>query len=95
MTKHPFRVAIETGASAKEFGKLFSPDVTLLAPILTKPVTGVNQVLNVVGHAARLAGPIQYTLEVRDTKQTFLLWKGNAGASPWKLQPFWSRAKTV
>jgi hypothetical protein len=79
MTKHPFRVAIETGASAKEFGKLFSPDVTLLAPILTKPVTGVNQVLNVVGHAARLAGPIQYTLEVRDTKQTFLLWKGNAG----------------
>lgn len=78
MSKHPFRVAIETGASKEELGKLFSPDVVLLAPMLTKPVTGVSQVLNVVGHAAKIAHPIQYTLEVRDTKQTFLLWKGNA-----------------
>ena len=35
--------------------------------------------LNIVGHAARLAGPITYTLEVRDSRQTFLFWKGHAG----------------
>jgi hypothetical protein len=44
--------------------------------MLTKPVTGVSQVLNVIGHAARIAGPVQYTLEVGDSKQTVLLWKG-------------------
>jgi hypothetical protein len=36
----------------------------------------LSQVLNVIGHAARVAGPIQYTLEVGDSKQTVLLWKG-------------------
>ena len=82
MTKHPFRVAIETGASKQEFATLFSPDVVLMAPMLTKPVTGVSQVLNVVDHAAKLAGPIQYTLEVSDTTQTFLVWKGQAGGFP-------------
>jgi hypothetical protein len=82
MTKHPFRVAIETGVSKEDFVKLFSPDVVLLAPMLTKPVTGVSQVLNVIGHAAKLAGPIQYTLEVSDSKQTFLLWKGQVVGFP-------------
>jgi hypothetical protein len=54
----------------------------LMAPILTKPMTGMNQVLSVIGHAAKVAGPIQYTLEVKDSKQTFLLWKGQAEGFP-------------
>jgi hypothetical protein len=77
MTKHPFRNAIEQGVGKADFGKLLAPDVVLWAPILTKPITGVRQVLNVIGNAAEIAGPIQYTLEVSDTKQTFLLWKGD------------------
>jgi hypothetical protein len=76
MTKHPFRIAIESGASREDFAKAFSPDVSLLAPMLTKPVTGVDAVLTVIGLAAKIAGPIQYTHEVSDTKQTFLIWKG-------------------
>jgi hypothetical protein len=76
MKKHPLRVAIETGAGKEAFAKLFSPDAVLMTPMLSKPVTGVSQVLAVVGHAAKVAGPIQYTLEVSDSKQTFLLWRG-------------------
>jgi hypothetical protein len=34
MTKHPFRVAIETGVSKEDFVKLFSPDAVLMAPML-------------------------------------------------------------
>jgi hypothetical protein len=79
MSKHPFRVAIETGASQEDFGKLFAPDAVIKAPMLTKPLKGKRAVLDIIGHAAKLAGPIQYTLEVRDSKQTILLWKGNAG----------------
>ena len=79
MSKHPFRIAIETGASKDDLVKLFAPDVMIKAPMLTKPVKGVRDVLNIIGHAAKLAGPIQYALEVRDSKQTILLWKGNAG----------------
>jgi hypothetical protein len=82
MTKHPFRVAIETGAGKEKFSMLFSPNVVLWAPMLTKPVTGTSTVLEVIGHAVRLAGPIQYTLEVRDAKQTLLLWKGQVGGFP-------------
>jgi hypothetical protein len=37
MTKHPFRVAIETGAGPEDFGELFSQDVVLWAPMLTGP----------------------------------------------------------
>lgn len=76
MTKHPFRIAIESGASRGDFAKTFSPDVSLLAPMLTKPVTGVDAVLTVIGHAAKIADPVQFTYEFSDTKQTFLLWKG-------------------
>jgi hypothetical protein len=79
MSKHPFRVAIEAGAGKDELGKLFAPDAVIKAPMLTKPVKGASDVLNIVDHAATLAGPIQYTFEVRDSKQTILLWKGNAG----------------
>jgi hypothetical protein len=79
MSKHPFRLAIESGASADEFRKLFAADVVIYAPMLTKPVGGAGEVLNIIGHAARLAGPIAYTLEVRDSRQTLLFWKGNAG----------------
>jgi hypothetical protein len=79
MSKHPFRIAIETGASKEDFSQLFASDVVIKAPMLTKPVKGMRDVLNIISHAARLAGPIQYTVEVRDSKQTILLWKGNAG----------------
>jgi hypothetical protein len=79
MTKHPFRAAIEAGAGKEDLSKLFAPDVVIKAPMLTKPVKGARDVLTIIGHAARLAGPIQYTLEARDSNQTILLWKGNAG----------------
>ena len=78
MSKHPFRIAIETGATDENFSKLFAPDVVIKAPMLTKPVKGVRDVLNIIRHAARLVGPIKYTLEVRDPKQTILLWRGHA-----------------
>ncbi len=79
MSKHPFRLAIESDASGSDFRKLFAADAVIFAPILTKPVMGADEVLNIVSHAARIAGPITYTLEVRDSKQTFLFWKGHAG----------------
>jgi hypothetical protein len=79
MPKHSFRVAIETGATDEDLSKLFAPDVVIKAPMLTKPVEGTRDVLNIIGHAAKLAGPIEYMLEVRDAKQTILLWKGQAG----------------
>jgi hypothetical protein len=84
MKKHPFRIAIETQASTEDFAKLFAPDVVLKAPMLTKPVFGVGQVLNVIEHAAKFAGPIHYTLEASDPKQTFLFWNGKSGG--FKLQ---------
>ena len=94
MTKHPFRTAIEKGLDKEDFGKLMVQDVVLWAPMLTKPVTGVSQVLNVIGNAAKIAGPIQYTLEVSDHKQTFLLWKGEVGGFHWKLRLSLSTAMT-
>ena len=80
MSKHPFRLAIESGASTDDFRKLFAADAVIYAPMLTKPIKGAREVLNIVSHAARIAGPITYTLEVRDSKQTFLFWKGHAGS---------------
>src|SRR5215467_7159455 len=44
MWKHPFRLAIESGASADDFRKLFAADAVIYAPMLTKPVTGARQV---------------------------------------------------
>ena len=38
MSKHPFRTAIETGASEEDFRKLFATDVVIHAPMLTKAV---------------------------------------------------------
>jgi hypothetical protein len=79
MKKHPFRIVIENHADKESFKKLFAPNVVLKAPMLTKPIVGVDQVLNVVSNAAQVAGPIRYTLEVSDSKQTILLWSGLAG----------------
>jgi len=79
MKKHPFRIAIETNASKEELEKLFSPGVVLKAPMLTKPIIGPSQVLNVISHAAKVAGPIQYTLEASDGNQTIMLWNGKTG----------------
>jgi hypothetical protein len=76
MVKHPFRVAIEAGAKSADIAKLLSPEVVLFAPMLSKPVTGVAPVLEVISEAARIAGPLHYTHQVSDSKQTFLLWKG-------------------
>lgn len=79
MSKHPFRIAIETGATKEAFADLFAPDVVIMAPMLTKPVTGKHNVLSILNNAVRIASPIRYTLEVSDSKQTFLFWTGNAG----------------
>ena len=79
MSKHPFRVAIEIGVSKEAFGKLFAPDVVIMAPMLTKPVKGARDVLHILNNAVRIASPIRYTLEVSDSKQTLLFWTGNAG----------------
>jgi len=76
MAKHAFRVAIEKGARKEEFGDIFAADVALYAPMLTKPVRGVEQVRNIVGLAARITGPIKYTLEINDPRQSILLWNG-------------------
>lgn len=79
MVKHPFRIAIEKSAGREELAKLFEPDAALYAPMLTKPVRGLDQVMNLVDHAANLVGPIQYSLEVNDTKQSILIWHGKVG----------------
>jgi hypothetical protein len=79
MKKHPFRIAIENGANKDELSKLFSPNVVLMAPMLSKPIIGVSKVLSVITNAAQLGGPIKYTLEVSDSRQTFLFWDGKAG----------------
>jgi hypothetical protein len=79
MAKHPFRAAIETKANKKDLGKLFAADVVIEAPMLTKPVKGADDVLDIISHAAELAGPITYTLELRDSKQTILFWEGKVG----------------
>ncbi|MEI9929495.1 MAG: hypothetical protein WDM89_02720 [Rhizomicrobium sp.] len=79
MAKHPFRVAIESGASNEDFAKLFSLNAEILAPMLTKAVTGRSAVMDIIGHAAKIAGPIEYIYEVRDAKQTFLIWRGHVG----------------
>jgi hypothetical protein len=56
-----------------------APDVAIDAPVLTKPIRGVENTLNMVGQAIKIAGPIRYTREVRDSKQTMLFWDGQAG----------------
>ena len=66
MSKHPFRVAMETNANKKDLGKLFAADAVIEAPMLTKPVKGVDDVINIISHAAKFAGPITYTLELRE-----------------------------
>jgi len=50
MSKHPFRVAIETGVTKEAFGKLFAPDAVIMAPMLTKPIKGARDVLNILNN---------------------------------------------
>ena len=78
MSKHPFLTAIENGASEAALSGLLADDVVLLAPMLTMPVTGPAQVAHVLACAARTAGPIEYTLEASDPRQTFLMWNGQS-----------------
>jgi hypothetical protein len=77
MHKHPFRHAVEAGIPTSAFAKLFAPDAIIHAPMLSKPVQGLEQVVNIVGHAAKIAAPNQYTIEVNDGHQTLLLWHGS------------------
>jgi hypothetical protein len=53
-------------------------DVVIEAPVPTKPIRGVENVLHIVQQAIKIAGPIRYTHEVRDSKQTMLFWDGKA-----------------
>jgi len=78
MSKHPFRVAIEAGVNREDFSKLFARDVVIKAPMLTKPVKGVHDVLKIIAHAAEVLDPINYTLEVRNPNETILFWNSNA-----------------
>jgi hypothetical protein len=78
MSKHPFRTAIENRASRDELASLLAPGVVLMAPMLSKPVTEAERVANVLACAAQVAGPIEYTLETRDPRQTFLMWNGHS-----------------
>lgn len=78
MSKHPFRLAIESGSGHDGLLKLLAEDISLLTPIMTQPITGAEQVAHVLATAAELAGPIDYTLEANDSHQTFLLWNGHA-----------------
>lgn len=73
---------MEMGASKETFAELFAADVVIMAPILTKPVAGKRNVLGILNSAVRIASPIRYTLEVSDSRQTFLFWTGNAGGYP-------------
>ncbi len=42
-------------------------------------MNGADDVLNIISHAANIAAPNTYTLELRDAKQTILLWEGKVG----------------
>jgi len=77
MSKHPFRLAIESGSGREELMKLLADDVALLTPIMTRPITGAEQVAQVLADAADVATPIEYTLEASDSHQTFLMWNGH------------------
>ena len=79
MAKHPFRAAIEGNTGDDDLRKLFASNVVIKAPMLTKPIHGAENVLNIISHAAKIAGPIHYTREVRDSKQTILFWDGKSG----------------
>jgi hypothetical protein len=79
VSKHAFRRAIETHTGPDELIKLLAPDVVLHAPMLTKPIHGSQQAVQVLGLAAQVAAPIEYTLEVDDGNQTILVWSGAAG----------------
>ncbi len=77
MRKHPFRVAIEGGASREDLAKLLSPDAEIWPPMLTQPVRGATNVLEILSAAVRIAGPLRYLYEAADTQQTFLIWEGH------------------
>jgi hypothetical protein len=79
VSKHPFRRAIESHADTEELTQLLAPGVVLFAPMLTKPIVGAPEAVKVLGLAAQLAGPIEYTLEVNDGHQTILVWRGTTG----------------
>ncbi len=79
MPKHPFRVAIESGSDPAEFERLFDPNAVLHAPMLSKAVEGRDNVFKVISTAAKTAGPLTYTRELNDGRQTFLFWSGTIG----------------
>jgi hypothetical protein len=76
MRKHPFRIAVEGGASREDLLRLLSTTVEIWPPMLTRPVSGAANVLDIISAAVRIAGPVEYLYEVADTRQTFLVWQG-------------------
>lgn len=84
MTTHPFRAAIERGASPEEFATLFTSNVTFHTLILEKTVIGRDEVLRMVLTAAKVVDNIHYTQEMRDAQCTILLWQGTIDG--YKLQ---------
>jgi|GEM_PF-3394570 len=77
--KHPFRVAIENGASKEELRNIFARNVVLYTYMLSKPVYGLENAIEVVCAAVKVANPIIFTLQVCDNRQTFLFWEGHVG----------------
>jgi hypothetical protein len=74
--KHPFRLAIETGAKPDAFKALFAPNAVIYAPMLSYPIEGRDNVFHIISTAAKVAGPLRYTRELNDGRQTFLFWSG-------------------
>jgi hypothetical protein len=76
MSKHPFRIVVENGANPDAFAKVLDSEVEIYAPMLSEPVRGRENVLRVLGGAAKTAHPMSYDFELRDNRQTFLVWHG-------------------
>ena len=82
--KHPYRVAMENFVSKEELKTVFARNVVLYSHMLSKPVHGIETVIEVVYPAIQFVSHIVYTLQVSDSLQTFLFWEGNTGGKKFK-----------
>lgn len=82
--KHPYRVAMENFVSKEELKTIFARNVVLYSHMLSKPVHGIETVIEVVYPAIQFVSHIVYTLQVSDSLQTFLFWEGNTGGKKFK-----------
>lgn len=74
MNSHPLRDPVASGGGMQEFESLFSPDIIFYAPMFTKPFSGKEKTANLVRQVAKIVDEIEYTLEIKDTRQTYLFW---------------------